>query len=363
MTTTFAIDWLALYCLVEQDGTQEQDATDLAPSLAIRLAPIVGLLHAKLEPYGTRQYKYLYTIRREGEEVAYIQTSPHSPQLNQKGAIVKFANRVLYRPDFWSIVHEVLTSYNMIYQSISRVDLCKDFNEFLNGYQCEDMIFDFVCSRIRKKGRAVGTLAFRQTKEGLKYSGLSFGKHDSDTRVYLYDKTRELSDVHDKPYIRDFWQVNGLDTSRHVWRLEVSLKAKALKFRDKATGEEIKHDYTTDMDAWRGLYEIFERALFTFVYPDNPNVSRCTLVELLPNECGVIRATLREVTGSGKFERMIVKSLAQMANKYRYFATLDKLPNRLDVERACSAFVDACDLRTWYERKRKFWDDETRIPY
>lgn len=66
----------------------------------------------------------------------------------------------------------------------------------------------------------------------------------SEVRTYLYDKTRELNEVHMKRYIVQQWQANGLGkTDTHVWRLEFSLKAPQFEIVSQDTGIVFNDDW------------------------------------------------------------------------------------------------------------------------
>ena len=69
------------------------------------------------------------------------------------------------------------------------------------------------------------------------FSYLRYGSRSSRISTYLYNKTKELNEEHDKPYIRDMWRENGWLGDQNVWRLEFSVKGREMKFIEKDTGE------------------------------------------------------------------------------------------------------------------------------
>ena len=58
----------------------------------------------------------------------------------------------------------------------------------------------------------------KSVSSNTKFTGIEFGSGKSSKRCYIYDKTRELKEVKDKPRIRQYWQENGLisDEKTHV---------------------------------------------------------------------------------------------------------------------------------------------------
>lgn len=347
MKAVLSIDWLAFYGRILNGG---------------ELLPKYGNYRVRLEQRGTRQYKCLYTIFNDNEEVAYLQTCPYSRILDEHGCVIKFANRLLYSPNMWVEINKVLLSLSIEVLNISRLDICSDFNEFEDAYQCEDLIKDFLSQIIRKKGRATGQVGFRQTKKGMRYNALTFGTRESDTRVYLYNKSLELREQVDKPYIRDTWRENGLDMSRDVWRLEISLKSKAMEMYNKEAKRKIKFTKENLQDKLHELYDTMVKALFTFVVPDNANISRCTVIKLLPLEYAFTRAIVRNVTGSDRAERILIKQLHFITQRYRYFSTLDHIGETINADMLKTSLIKACDLKDWYLYKKEVWDKPDRKP-
>ena len=56
----------------------------------------------------------------------------------------------------------------------------------------------------------------------------------------LYNKTLELRQGEDKPYIRQAWETAGLNTSQDVWRVEFSLSAQMQTLKSLKSGEMFK---------------------------------------------------------------------------------------------------------------------------
>lgn len=187
MIYVVSIDWLALFCMQDADEfvgvSRESDTFDAAYPW-----------HYKREEYGTRQFLHLTRVSMPNEEggwdeFAEVQSEPCSRILHKRSVIVRFVNRVLYRHDFWELAAMFMRDNKLTFQSISRVDICADFNDFatLSPYQ---LIEGFAEQRYRHIGRGVGALYFdhgvrrggidERPRYGVRYTGLSFGTHSSD---------------------------------------------------------------------------------------------------------------------------------------------------------------------------------------
>lgn len=330
MKYTIGIDWLSLFCLYKEPSetwtgvTRTADTLDACYPWAYRK-----------EPYGTRQYKGLMTVSMPNEQggfddFAQVQYgTPTGSVLNPCSVIVKFDNRVLYRRDFWELADRFLHENEFIVQSVSRIDICADFNQFAE-ITPGDLIHKFANKELRHVGRGVGALYFdhglmkkpgtTEKEYGVHYTGLSFGTHASDARVYLYNKSFELATQHDKPWIRDQWHGIGLDV-REVWRLEVSIKSKARTFKSKTFGDKVTIDTanTRDHDQLRIIYHTFVQKLFAFVRnrPGITNITREPRIKLFTDNHYLDRQVIRNVSSGNRLEKMVIKSLWQMGDLYR----------------------------------------------
>lgn len=339
MIYTLNIDWLSIFCIRESPLLNE-----------------CGIYTLKLQEFPTRHFRSLYYIVKEKEKVAELQIDPFSSILPPDGAILKIENRFLYSSDLFDLIERLLNNFHLKFKSISRLDLCADFNTFYNNYNPRTLIEDFASEKIRKKGRAKGTLDFRQTTEKLLYNGIKFGDRQSDNIVYLYNKSLELKEVRDKIYIRDMWAANGLDVTKPVWRLEVSMKSKALKLIDKNTGEcKEYNNIKTLQSITTELYFTMINRLFTFVHKDNNNISRCTKIVLFEGQPQTNTIFLRNVTGSNRTEKIFIKNLYLLQSRYRAFKELSNLPILADAERVMETMIKATDLQGWYNEKYRTW--------
>lgn len=324
-------------------------------------------------PYGTRQYGELFAVYLYKEKIAEVQRRPYSSALHPAGCIVKFDNHLLYSAQGLAIIAAFLDYHEISVQSISRVDICADFNKF-ETYEVVDLIRDFLSMTLRHVGRGDGGAYFehrakvnkrtRINNYYMQYSGLSFGSRQSDVRVYLYNKTKELAEVHDKPYIRDTWEHAGLQNTRKnpVWRLEVSISGKGTKFRNKENEETvtITIDMLRDKEKLATLYYTFVSHYFQFVKnrPDIKNITREPRIDLWGETPPIIdRRILRTISGGNLSERIAIHKLWQMSEEYR---KMDNEQDRQRTQRLAEDLAAATDLMEWLKYKRKEWPKKHR---
>lgn len=205
--TPIQIDWLQIYCL--------NDGNDL---------PLhSGLFRTEKKSYGTTIFTDVYDIFYNNYLYATAAAKPRSSQMNNKMVIVKIQNNNLYESDVFDKKKIMLKELNLQFQAYSRIDICCDFNYLATGDNCEEFIKKFATEKIARLGKTDYHIRGKNENK-LIHEYLKFGGKDSDVLVYLYNKSRELRNRVDKPYIRDWWQVHNIDTNIDVMRLEFSLK-------------------------------------------------------------------------------------------------------------------------------------------
>lgn len=374
MRYVLSIDWLAIYCTMDGDSEEWQGVSGTAGTLGDAYP-----WRYKREDFGTRQFKHLTRVsvpneQRGRDDFAEVQSAPYSRILDPRACIVRIVNRQLYKRDLWDKLDMFLRDNGMTFRSISRIDICADFNTF-DCCTPRELIEGFAAKKFRHVGRGIGALYFdhglmaikdefgRPTDKkeyGVHYTGLSFGTHESDARVYLYNKTLELAMEKDKPYIRDTWASVGLDV-REVWRLEVSIKSKAKTFKWGKSDVNI----TIDLDAAKStedklqmVYLGFVKKLFAFVVNDHEitNISREPRMQLFRDGAYYERAVIRNVTGGSRLEKILIKGLYTLGATYRGVDS--------DVSDMSQAFAlqiaDSSDMGDWM---RKHVDEWTRDTY
>lgn len=357
MIYSLCIDWLTIFCNYMGEGQWQPKETER--------------FRYKVESFGTRCFSLFVRARvpnEEGgfDEFAEVQAHPYSSVLPPFAVMVRFTNRTLYTPDFWECADAFLIENNLSANGISRIDICADFNQF-STIDPKALIEGFAAKKFRHIGRGVGALYFNHgigaehdlqghpVKDyGVCYTGLSFGNHSSDAHVYLYNKSEELKTQGDKPWIRDTWKAAGLD-QRHVWRLEVSIKSKGLKFRDKTTKQNINVDIPMiyDTASLDKIYHTFVKRLFSFILnkPHISNVTREPRLKLFEGAPAYDRGVIRNVSAGGRMERILLKQLYFLADKYR--GVWDA---RERAESLARSLAKATDLSEWYALKRPDWE-------
>lgn len=326
----------------------------------------LGEIELVLLPYGSKQFSAIVEIYYMRDLFGLVQLYPKLPSLPKSAMIFKIANPWLYRSEWMQKFEYICAVLRIMPISISRLDLAADFNTFWGGLHPVEFIRRFMSGEIKHKGRGVGHVDFVQRyardakekaiRDSLHFNALTMGKKTSDAHCYLYNKTIELDEVKNKPYIRDCWRAAGFDI-KDVWRLEVTMGAKALKFMDKKTGEPYKFGlkdilHPGDSMNIAILYRSMLHSLFFFFYPTGKkNVSREEEIQLFEDECLIDRGVIRESQVSNRSERILIKQLFTLSQRYTGITETDQKA----AVRAANNLVRACDLQEWYDNHKTEW--------
>lgn len=349
--------------LVDAVGADEVDHHTAAANV---MRFVLDDIEIEVMPYGTRQFYSLYQVYYKGELFAQVQLFPKLPSMPKDCMIMKIANLWLYRADWRRAYDYVCTMLRLRPLKISRLDLAADFNTFENGLHPIEFIRQFMAGEIKHKGRGVGTVNFEQRyaylrKEDrivdvLAYNALTMGKKTSDAHCYLYNKTLELQTAKRKPYIWECWRNAGFDVT-DVWRLEISMCSKSFDFYDRSTGERVQFAISDiikpsdDMNI-AVLYFTMLRALFFFFVPTGQkNVSREKMIKLFGDSVEIDRAVIRSWQCSGRTEKVLIKQLYTLAQRYRGITDSDQLWASV----AAGHLVESCGLQDWLKRKKDDW--------
>lgn len=197
---------------------------------------------------GTRHFAKWLTIYLTDNPSPFLQIcyapmsvkGPGSKGIFEPGsATIQLCNKFCYIDNPVELLYSVCMQIGFVYKSISRIDICYDFLLFDNGLSPQSLLRGFYnCKYLKVKQLKTRGVA---TQYGvMEHDYAAWGAERSKVGIKLYNKSKELNQVHDKPYIRDVWALNGLGNKKNVWRLEFSIKSDGRDYIHTDTGELIK---------------------------------------------------------------------------------------------------------------------------
>lgn len=243
------IDWLQIFC--SEPAWQKQDA-DYFTSLGYEV---------KQREYGTPQYKEMFTIYEKGFPFIEVRRDPYS--IKAFGGIfepndchLRLANRACYSQSPINDLRRFMIAHNYHYKSISRIDICLDFNFFDFGDRPDRVLLDYMKGKISKINQSNIAAHGKDRWDGRLWNSLSWGSKNSMISTKMYNKSLELREAHPKYYITDQWEAAGLRTDIDVWRVEFSIKSDMKGMYHEDTGE-FQSNKLTD-------YDTRDKCLFRF---------------------------------------------------------------------------------------------------
>lgn len=292
----------------------------------------------ELQPLETRSFaRFIRVHTKVGNDWRYcadILAVPRSTMLNSNIVLVKIHNRFLYSQNYIKLLYNICDTFKLSIKGLTRLDICYDCNSFHNGLKPHKFIKEFVTAEFDSPRYIykVGAKQFRvyggkSVSSATKFSGIEFGSGKSSKRCYIYDKTRELAEVKDKPWIRQYWQENGLisDEKTHVYRAEISIKCDGMDLLNMSTGElfKLSPEYLRSQPAIEKLFHFYAARMFRFHRKGkHTRVRDYDRIELFENS-PIITCKPKKVcvnADTGRTEKICVSTLSKLSCQYSDFS-------------------------------------------
>lgn len=270
--------------------------------------------------YGTKHFKILEEVYLQGSLFCSVQRDPRSEILKSHTGIIKFENSILYYADAELIISNFLKECNIFLLNITRLDIAIDFKKFKNGLLPQSLIKGFMKEKYLKNGRGKYTIIGEQ-RNVADVSYLRFGTRSSDVNVILYNKSLEMKQKTFKPYIAELWKKLKGSPLQDVWRLEFSLKAKAMTFVDESSGEieMINLSILSNNELKTRIVSALEKRYFEFKINDGQKnktrMKRLSLLEL--KETAFTNRYFPAGTDIYKRDKMLMKRLYTLDREQR----------------------------------------------
>lgn len=318
--TCVNLDWLEVFC--------KEDPHQPIPAAYVSSQNV----KVRSRAYGTPQYREMYCVLDESNlPCLEVRRDPYvsatgAPILAPGSCHLRISNRVLYTRNYLEPLRRFVSAFNLSICGLSRVDFARDFNTFRYGYRPENFTRNYMECRLAKLHQPT-LAAYGKAEWGSNYfNSLKWGSPASMVTTKLYDKTLELDRPgHDKPYIREQWRAAGLDESRHVWRVEHSMRCSGKGFVCREDGEFIPLDisHLSDRESILKFYKMLSDRYMDFrIVRNNRNgklqrKDRCRRIDLenLDGTRAYQPVRLSNKEKAGRVDMMIVKRLSELAER------------------------------------------------
>lgn len=347
-----SLDWMQYYC--------ERSMNDIPATFYTTR----GMYEVEKQSYSTNLWLDVYIIKHRGREFATLCMNPRNSGMPERGCTLKLANRVLYSHEWLTESKLIMTELGLRYKGITRVDVAYDCNVLAGGRSVPSFLIQYFSHApyceghiIRSGSRKVTINATRSNKGSVEISAMRWGSKGSDIGAYAYNKSLELREVKDKPWIRETWEKAGLIDSFNdeewaklsekekqrkieqgdvqsyiespVWRFEISIKSHGKDLLNLDTGELFKLDinYFESQNAVENLFYTYAAKVFDF----RMSTGQTTIRNYPPLK---IFEMSREVTerpvrvsllaDTGRTEKMIINRLEALQSVYCDVSSADR---------------------------------------
>ena len=322
----YSIDWLQIFCSVPKacppdwESRFSSQADEHGNHREYKIIPSAHFI---------KGYHWQREIMYRNYTIATIACQPVDERHREDGGAIKLANPVLYVADWHFILSDVLNVLGWTPLNITRVDLCCDFNFFLGGLAPQTFLRKYVtkdkASYLRKGSNKAAVYLIKDMRCTI-FDSIRWGSRQSGVSVYMYNKSKELREVKDKPWIREAWKKAELSSTKDVWRVEISISSQGLGLKNLKN--HLFHNLFVDelrgVDAVRDIFRVYAAKHFSFLHTDPKAKYKKDLkpVQLLDltTSCTLKPVSLVENHDTGRMERIVSNKLLQL---YDYVAVRD----------------------------------------
>lgn len=196
--------------------------------------------------YGTRIYEEMFTlIGADNHPFLEVRRKPKNNSILPINAChLRFVNRTCYYDNAGQIMQQFLDRFGYTFISISRIDICLDFEKFDSGDEPQKFLKRYIAHKYSKINQSQAHTHFDDLWSRRDFNSFSWGAKNSDIGTKMYNKTLELYDdklqSFRKPYILQAWFLagliddpvkvikhdkNGQEYRPTIWRLEFSIRS------------------------------------------------------------------------------------------------------------------------------------------
>lgn len=338
-----SLDWLQTFCHCEpiQEGSYSARNYTFC---------------VKKENHETAQFKDIFTVLYQSHPAATIQQTPRTNVMNPRSTCVKLSNRILYSERYIDVLYAIQEALKMTYKGITRIDICYDCNVLHDGRNVERFIRQFVSAEPLQQGHIIRNGSTRFQLHGTRgknsvasLNSIRWGSPCSKIGAYCYDKTIELLEVKDKPWIREYWKENGLEyyidenrynsltpkekqhkienegmsdlVKKSVWRFEISIKSQGTDILNMSSGElfRLSPKYLEHAAQIVKLFHIYAGKVFDFrINTGQKKVRNYHKLQLFENTPIITSKPYywSHSADTGRMEKICYNKLQKLAREY-----------------------------------------------
>lgn len=334
---TVAFDWL------EFTAIQNHEKTDFKET---------DRFQVKYMDHGSQYFlelaEILYQPAGSGEWIkcATLEIKPRVAFISQDIVKIKLENRFCYqdRPDLFIV--DLLKDLKLTFKNYTRIDTCCDFQKITTNESIQDMFLKFSSKQYVMKGKTMQV--FHRTKD---ITGIKFGRRESGCSITMYNKSLDMRNKGEKPYIKELWAAAAFDKDCETYRLEFSEKKNLLNLFDNESGEvqESHCDIGYIKNVERNFKYIYKKHFKAAIFCAGVRFSRMDQINILDIEqTAIVSKRLCEKKQANNYIKAHLKRTFEDATAY------DLAGNALKASGLYEYIQDELikfDLHQWFNKK------------
>ena len=162
-------------------------------------------------------FKNVFNVNYRGLNIFELSCNPRGGLLDLDHAILKVKNEYLYTKNLQAYYYSLKKEMKFLFIRFCAVDIAADIEK---TEKTDKWAYQFSAGKIDFVHHPLITVQHKKAND-IQY--IRIGSRNSDKFVRCYDKRTELK-TSNKKYISDFWDKNGFNPDREVYRIELSLK-------------------------------------------------------------------------------------------------------------------------------------------
>lgn len=330
----YAIDWLQVYCtakIYNRDYPSLYNQKVTSPEMnKFGYHNEYTLIKAKEVIVG---YQWVASVVWKEFTIATIAAIPKDSRKDSRGCAIKISNQVLYTSTWYHLLNDLAITMQWEIHNLTRIDIAADFNYFWHGLHPQTFIRNYAQKGkngyIRTNSNKFHTDAERDYYR-VDISTIRWGSRKSGVSVYLYNKSKELKEKKDKPWIRHLWKLASLKES-DVWRLEFSINNQGMNLRELSNGliHTLFHDDLSEEQSIKSFFYSYQRKYFSFKHIEvakngTKQKKKCQLKDVVlfnPDEEVLFKPiSINRSRDTGRIEKVVNNRLMQ---EYDYIMSTD----------------------------------------
>ena len=338
---TVAFDW------IEFTAIQNHEKTDFAPSDRFQVV---------YQDHGSQYFLELadimYQVPGSGEWIkcANLEIKPRVAFISQDIVKIKLENRFCYqeRPDLF--IADLLKDLKLTFKNYTRIDTCCDFQKISMNESVQDMFLKFSSKQYVMKGKTMQV--FHRTKD---ITGIKFGRRESGCSITMYNKSLDMRNKGEKPYIKELWAGAAFDKDHETYRIEFSEKKNLLNLFDSESGEvqESHCDIGYIKNVERNFKYIYKKHFKAAIFCAGVRFSRMEQLNILDvDDTVIVSKRLSEKKQANNYIKAHLKRTFEDATGYDLAGEAVKASGLYEyIQDELIKF----DLHQWFNKKFPMW--------